>query len=70
MQESHPCTIGARIRQTVNRAEEIYLYLITQTTIVASDRKTAEDNEIPDYCHLDDIKTKWLKFPELPELYN
>lgn len=39
-------------------------------SIVASDRKTAEEDEIPDYCHLDDMKTKWLEFPGLPDIYN
>jgi len=40
-------------------------------SIVASERKPAVDEkDIPAGCHPDDIKAKWLSYPDLPGLYD
>ena len=39
-------------------------------SIVASERKSAIKEEIPAGCHPEDIKSKWLSYPDLPGLYD
>ena len=39
-------------------------------SIVASERKPATKEEIPAGCHPEDIKAKWLSYPDIPGLYD